>query len=105
MTRPGIMPAIIADDIDLIAGEREKLLRIFHFGPATYEERRRMLREAEEASLAKLRAAGAVIRPAGTAITIRFKGLKATSEIGLISALGNWANAARSKLQGGSHHE
>lgn len=93
-----MMPELLRDDIALVEGEKDKLAAVFGFEEVHGPRWRELWTEAEAACRAKLQEAGAKLGFQGSAVTIRFRGLSASSEMGLSGALGNWANAARKRL-------
>ncbi len=44
---------------------------------------------------------GAIIRDGGGATSVRIAGIRATSTMGLLAALGNWRTACEKKIMGG----
>lgn len=97
--RGATMPALLQADIDLVEGERAKLSAVNALmRQADYAAWSKKRRDAEDSATRKLVEAGAVIRYQGGDTAIRFRGLRASSTMGLPGALSNWAKAASVKL-------
>jgi len=98
--RAGLVPELLQADIDLVAGETAKLSAVNGLMATDYAGWARKRRDAEESAVAKLTAAGAVVRYRGGDTAFRFRGINAGSTCGLPGALSNWKAAAEKRLNG-----